>query len=295
MSRRAPPSAAIEAHRPTTGPLRKGIAWRLLLAIVLFSSVVTVVLTALQLYLDYRSEVQDIQDRFGDIEKSYLASLGGSLWSLDVDQIQLQIDGIKHLPDMQYLEVREVGRARKRQVAISVGDRGDGPVIKHEYPILYADPRDKDTSQVIGLLYVEASLSGVYGRLVERAATILVTQGVKTFLVSAFTLFIVHRLVTRHLIAISGFLRGYTLGAGATALALARRRTRHGDELDDMAAAFNAMSASLAGSVHEREQTLRELRRQEAALDRAYRHFTTHETAAKLAHEIKQPLACLST
>ena len=117
----------------------------------------------------------------------------------------------------------------------------------------------------------------------------------KTFLVSAFTLFIVHRLVTRHLVAISGFLRGYTLGGGAKALQLSRRPPRQSDELDDMTAALNVMSAGLADSLHDREQSLRELRRQEAALDRAYRHFTTHETAAKLAHEIKQPLACLST
>ncbi len=289
------PSTITEAFRPPPRSLRRGIGWRLLLAIVLFSSVVTVVMTALQLYMDYRSEVEDIQDRFRDIEKSYLASLGGSLWSLDVDQIQLLIDGIKHLPDMQYLEVRELGPTRKRQVAISVGERGVGPIISHSYPILYAGARDREAAQIIGVLYVEATLTGVYSRLVERALTILITQGVKTFLVSAFTLFIVHRLVTRHLVAISGFLRGYTLGGGAAALQLSRAPPRENDELDDMTAALNTMSSSLARSVLDRERSLRELRRQEAALDRAYRHFTTHETAAKLAHEIKQPLACLST
>ena len=274
--------------------LHQGIGRRLLLAILLFSSVVTLVLTGLQLYLDYRTEVQDIQDRFGDIEKSYLASLGSSLWSLDVDQIRLLIEGIKHLPDMQYLEVREVGPIRKRQVAISVGERGDGPILSHNYPILVAT-HDREAPQVIGILYVEATLTGVYGRLVDRALTILITQGVKTFLVSAFILFIVHRLVTRHLIHISGFLRGYSLGDAATRLHLSRSPPPQTDELDEMTAALNAMSAGLSISIHEREQGLRELRRQETALDRAYRHFTTHETAAKLAHEIKQPLACLST
>ncbi|MDO8606174.1 MAG: ATP-binding protein [Phaeospirillum sp.] len=273
----------------------KGIGSRLLLAIVLFSSIITLALTVFQLYLEYRDEVENIQARFNEVERSYLASLGGALWSLDVDQIQLLIEGIRHLPDMQYLEVREVGRVRKRQVGISVGERGVGPILSREYPILYAEIRDREAPQLIGALYVEATLSGVYGRLTERAMSILITQGVKTFLVSAFTLFIVHRLVTRHLIAISGFLRGYTLGAGAVALRLSRRPPSRADELDDMTAALNVMSTGLVDSVHDREQTLRELRRQEAALDRAYRHFTTHETAAKLAHEIKQPLACLTT
>lgn len=280
----------------TTAPrLRRGIAWRLLVSIVLFSSVVTLLLTGAQLYLDYRSEVQEIRDRFDEIGKSYLGSLGGSLWSLDVDQIQLQIEGIKHLPDVKFLEVREIGRPHKRQVVVSVGDRGSDRVMSHDYPIHYSANRDKGESATIGVLHVEVSLSGVYSRLADRAVTILISQGVKTFLVSAFTLFIVHRLVTRHLISISAFLRGYRLGAPVTALELPRTPPPHADELDDMTAALNAMSFSLADSVEDREQTLRKLRLQEAALDRAYRHFTTQETAAKLAHEIKQPLACVST
>lgn len=274
---------------------RRGIGWRLLIDIMLFSSVVTLFLTAVQLYLDYRSEVQDIQGRFNEIGKSYLGSLGASLWSLDTDQIRLQIDGIKHLPDMHYLELRETGRPHKHQMLMTAGEPGRDSIISHDFLIHYTPDKSQGEPLAIGVLHVEASLSGVYARLADRAMTILISQGVKTFLVSAFTLFIVHRLVTRHLISISAFLRGYRLGASATPVQLSRSPPAHADELDDMTAALNTMSSSLADSVDERERTLRQLRLQEAALDRAYRHFTTQETAAKLAHEIKQPLACVST
>lgn len=279
---------------PSAARTGTGIGWRLLLAIVLFSSLVTLTLTGFQLYLDYRGEVREIRDRFDEIEKSYLASLGNSLWSLDSDQIQLQVDGMRHLPDMQYIEVRETGVSRKRQLLISVGERGTGHLISREIPILYAQDWSSGGPQVIGTLYVEASLAGVYRRLADKAITILISQGIKTFLVSAFTLFIVHRLVTRHLISISDFLRSYGPGPRGTAIQLARKR-RYGDELDEMTDALNAMSAGLAESITDRERALRELRRQEATLDRAYRHFTTQQTAAKLAHEIRQPLACAST
>ncbi|MDO8605473.1 MAG: MASE1 domain-containing protein [Phaeospirillum sp.] len=53
------------------------------------------------------------------------------------------------------------------------------------------------------------------------------------------------------------------------------------------------LSLIIAGAVEDREGALRRLRRQETALDKAYRHFTTQETAAKLAHEINQPLSCV--
>ena len=61
---------------PSAARTGTGIGWRLLLAIVLFSSLVTLTLTGFQLYLDYRGEVREIRDRFDEIEKSYLASLG---------------------------------------------------------------------------------------------------------------------------------------------------------------------------------------------------------------------------
>jgi len=177
---------------------------------------------------------------------------------------------------------------------ITVGERGTGHLISREMPILYARDWESGGPQVIGALYVEATLAGVYRRLADKAITILISQGIKTFLVSAFTLFIVHRLVTRHLIAISRFLRGYGPRTGTAAIQLDRRR-RYDDELDEMADSLKAMSSGLAESINGREAALRQLRRQEAALDRAYRHFTTQQTAAKLAHEIKQPLACAST
>jgi len=164
--------------------LGRGIGLKLLAAIFLFSTAVTLLTTLFELYVDYRGQIQDIRDHFDDIKAGYLASLGGSLWSLDVDQIKLQIEGIKRLPDMQYLEVREVGRNVRRRVLVSVGERGDGGVLTQEYPIVYAGNKERGAEQTIGILYVEATLSGVYHRLIDKAVTILISQGIKTFLVS---------------------------------------------------------------------------------------------------------------
>ena len=55
------------------------------------------------------------------------------------------------------------------------------------------------------------------------------------------------------------------------------------------------LSLIIAGAVEDREGALRRLRRQEATLDKAYRHFTTSETASKLAHELNQPLGSVLT
>src|SRR3954467_7352976 len=78
-----------------------GIGLRLVAAVLLFSSVVTLTLTGLQLYLDYDREVRDIETRLDEIGRSYFGSIGESLWNLDQNQLILQLNGILRLPDIQ--------------------------------------------------------------------------------------------------------------------------------------------------------------------------------------------------
>jgi hypothetical protein len=58
---------------------RSGVGPRLLAAVLLFSSIVTLMLTALQLYLDYDREVGVIETRLDEIGRSTTGSLGESL------------------------------------------------------------------------------------------------------------------------------------------------------------------------------------------------------------------------
>jgi signal transduction histidine kinase len=273
--------SGVEESVTMSSALFQGIGLRLLGAIVLFSSLVTLVLTVLQLYIDYRGEVQDIQDRFSEIERSYLTSLGGSLWSLDTDQILRQIEGIKRLPDMQYLEVREVGRSLKRRAVVSVGERGVGPVLSREFPIIFSETKDAKSAETIGALYMEATLAGVYSRLLDKAVVILISQGVKTFLVSMFILYIVYRLVTRHLVFIAGYVGGFNLST-SPALALTRRRPSREDELDRVVAAFNGMSDGLREVYRELHEVNAELEEDIAARRKA------EEEVTRLNEELEQ-------
>ena len=270
--------------------LGRGIGLRLLAAIILFSTAVTILTTLFELYMDYRGQIQDINDRFGDIGVGYLDSLGGSLWSLDVDQIQRQIEGIKRLPDIHYIEVREVGRNVKRKVLVSIGERGDGPILSREYPIVYSQTKEKAGEETIGILYVEASLSGVYGRLLERMVVILISQGIKTFLVAAFILYIVYRLVTRHLVAIADYVGRYNLSTSPP-LALVRRRPSQEDELDRMVGAFNGMSSGLRELYGELNEVNAELEEDIAARRKAEEEVT--RLNAELEQRVRQRTADL--
>lgn len=236
---------------------RSGVGPRLLAAVLLFSSVVTLTLTGLQLYLDYDREVGLIETRLDEIGRSTTGSLGESLWNLDQNQLKLQLDGILRLPDIRAAEVREIAD-RPNPIRIAVGEPGTRSIVTRDYPL---STSVQGTARSIGLLHVEATLSDVYRQLLNRALVILASQAAKTFLVSLFIIYMFHLLVTRHLVAIAEFVSKYSLARPPPPLRLERRPPYDADELDKVIEAFNAMCANL-------ERAYGELREANANLER---------------------------
>ena len=223
------------------GRSRGGIGLRLLAGVLLFSSAVTLALTALQLYLEYEREVGVIESRLDEIGRSYPGSLGESLWSLDQNQLELQLKGILSLPDVQSVEIREVA-SRPNPVRLALGQPATRSVIAREYPLDYVMQGGR---RQIGVLRVEATLTDVYRQLLNKALVILASQAAKTFLVSFFILYLFHLLVTRHLAAVAEFVSGYNLARPPPPLRLDRRPPREADELDQVIEAFNGLCTSL--------------------------------------------------
>ncbi|MET4231515.1 ATP-binding protein [Bradyrhizobium sp. 482_C4_N1_1] len=236
---------------------RSGVGPRLLAAVLLFSSIVTLMLTALQLYLDYDREVGVIETRLDEIGRSTTGSLGESLWNLDQNQLKLQLDGILRLPDIRAAEVREIAD-RPNPIRVAVGEPSTRSAVTRDYPLNYSV---QGTSRPIGVLHVEATLAEVYQQLLNRALVILASQAAKTFVVSLFIIYMFHLLVTRHLAAIAEFVGQYSLSRPPPPLHLERRPPRDPDELDKVIDAFNAMCANL-------ERAYGELREANANLER---------------------------
>src|SRR6202007_1245595 len=98
----SPALARIRTTWRSLNRLRSGIGLRLLTSVLLFSSAITLLLTLLELYLDYRRDVGTIEQRLSEIEASYRRSLGEGLWNLDARQLELQGDGVFTLPALRF-------------------------------------------------------------------------------------------------------------------------------------------------------------------------------------------------
>ena len=225
---------------------RSGLAPRLILYILLFSSVVTFFATALQLYFDYSRDVHDIDVRLSQVKDSYMKSITLSLWSMDYEQLQAQLEGIQVLPDMQYLEIEFNGKP-----LLTVGNIKGNNLLRKSYRLTH-HYRNQDI--YLGTLHVAASLDGVYDRLRDRVLVIFGSQAIKTFLVTSFIFLIFQILVTRHLQRISHHLRSKRIGIlpfdDMNPLVLNRKPSPpdRQDELDDVVHAFNDMYSYLITS-----------------------------------------------
>jgi len=216
-----------------------GLAGALLIRVLLFSTVVTLVLTVLQLTLSYRSERARLESRLSEIDQASSRSLAKSLWTLDTRQLDEQLDGILRLPSIRSVQVRETSSS-PHPLTISRGAHQTANAVIKEFPLTCCDTH----AQQIGVLRVEATLADIYRALATQTVIILLSNAAKTFLVALFILFVVHRLATRHLLDIASAMSNDTSGFEFRPLRL-RRPAGRGDELDKLLEALNAMRERL--------------------------------------------------
>ena len=224
----------------STSKIRSVIANRLILYVVLFSSFITLVITAVQLYIDYSRELKIIEGGLDQIEEVHAKSLTASLWSVDMQNLKIQMEGILRLPDMEYLEIKEGDK-----LWAAVGEHKSKTFIEKIYPLVYMS---KNSPRKLGELRVIASLEGLYDRLIDKVITILIGNAIKTFLVAGFILWIFYYLVTRHLVKIADFIENHDIDSKAPENLVLERSpsgTRDKDELDAVVDRLNTMQSNI--------------------------------------------------
>ena len=209
------------------------LSLRMLFYILLCSTCLAFLITLVQLTWDYRKDVSIVKDNVSQIETSYLQPIAASLWALDKGQVQALADGIINLPDMQYVLVKEfIGN--DEVPLLSRGEELQKYDISREFELKYK-------GQIVGKLFVAASLAQVYQHLWEKALLILVSQTIKTLVVSFVILIIIYQLIVRHLNTIVEYIRKLDLDSLGAPLTLSRTIGNDQDEFAEMVNSFNLM------------------------------------------------------
>ncbi|MBL4665968.1 MAG: PAS domain S-box protein [Sneathiella sp.] len=217
------------------------VARRLILFIVGFSIVVTLLSTATQLYIDYRSELTVIQSRIDEIEKNQLNNLTYNIWVLDDEQIRIFLKGLVNSPYIEYVSITDENEIRWVE-----GEIQSKQFIDRALP-LHLD----NDGQIfnLGSIRIVAGLNTVFDTLRSRALIILASNAVVISLIAGFFLFVFQLQISRHLLTLSNFARNIKLEGDQPDLSLSRNRNHDKpDELDDVVSALNSMRFNIETS-----------------------------------------------
>ncbi len=216
--------------------LKSKLARRTVLYVLLFSSTITLLFTSLQLYLDYRNGITRIEQQVDEIANASLKALNENLWLLNLSSIGLMLDGILQDKDIVFLEIAD----ENGKVLVA---RGHKPHKNYQVRTIDLDYFANGKKVPLGTLTIVSTLENVYNDLLNTFGYILVTQTVKTFVVSAFIIFIVWMLISRHLTTIQQYANNMRLGQPQQELKLNRKENHWnmGDEFSALVDAFNRM------------------------------------------------------
>lgn len=246
-------STIIKSIKKFCGLNSGSIAHQLTIAFILLGLTATIVITAIQTYLDYRIEINKINTQLEEVKTTDGLSISSSLWHFSERQIEIELRGLLNKPDFEYAEVASVDGS-----VWSAGKKITSNIIIREIPLNYSDEGENHS---LGTLTVIASKQLIYERIKKHALETLIYFGLWVTLLAGSLFLIFQQLVTRHLKKLAQYTSGISFDAQAlsTPLVLDRHTstTDTVDELGQVVIAINDMQIQLIGSIDELQKLSR--------------------------------------
>lgn len=238
------------------------ISLMLLKFIVIISGFFTFLSTLVQVYIDYRTDLSTIQRSITQVKDGYSHSIANSLWHLDTEQIKVQIEGILRLRDIEYIKIIERKRG-KTSLFIEKGEKNITRKLESRFNLRYG----KNTNNIIGEVVIHVNLDHVYERILDRFFIILITQMVKTFLVSFIILFIIYITVAKRIIKIGNYAKRLGHQNIEEELIDTPPNISTVNELDELVLSLNLMRTNLKNYLNNRDEAEEQLREYKTHLE----------------------------
>lgn len=252
------------------GIFNNKLSRRVFVYIFMCSALLSVFSTFIQLYVDFQSGVSSLEKRFENIELSFNQSISTSLWDFNEPLLEQQITGIARLPDIRHVKITtSFGKVFQAGHEVIDAKKVENYAIAFE-------------GNIIGNMVISANYQDIYQQLWQKAGFIVLSEFIKIFIVAFCTFFIVHWLITRHLIRITAYSKTMSGENIDTELTL-ENRSENTDELDELVAAINDMRSALKNDILKLEDAENALINLNGDLE-----IKVYERTAKLAESNEQ-------
>lgn len=230
------------ANKLSRHPFASIIGRRIIIILIIISSLITLISTIIQLYDDYRHEVSAVETRFQELKDVHVESLTINLWEFNERQLNIRLEGLVKLPDISFIRVTSATGGQFWQAGIEV----EGDKISQLIPLEYSN-QGSDSRFMLGQLYVESSSERIYQQLLETFLSLLIANGIKTFIVSALILWIFQLSVNRRITGILSYLDHFRPNLRHQHLELEQTPfvTSERDEISILALSINQLSQTL--------------------------------------------------
>ena len=256
---------------------------RLVIASLIVGSVLTVLTTTAQLAASYfrqRSDATLVLDR---IQETLASPLEQAVWTFNFAQVNIILDGLASDPNIAYVRLNSsTGQAWSRGEIVG---QDTAPDEWRAYELIHRISSDR--TEVVGVLEVHLSLDGVRAHVWAQFWTAFLTNLAKAYFAAFALLFIVNRLISRHLRRIVEHVDTAQEGdAGRLRLNRAPRQTA--DDLDRIVDAITRFEDHTQNQMDALGTEVQERKQAEADAKQALSIRTRF--LATMSHEIRTPL-----
>ncbi|KJY88478.1 histidine kinase [Vibrio neptunius] len=248
-----------------------GIDKKLVIVTFFVSTALAFAIAGVSLFVDYRTEQENLDKQMLQVEDNYVVSLQNSLWMEDQKQLLTQAKGIFLLPWVDRLTIIDSSKS-----IIELGTPTKGQKITNTWDLTY---QQGNKSFTLGQLKIETDLGPRYELLWQKFWLVLSLTFAQTLIVVACLIWITLRLITKPIANLSSAMADFDDGPTPSKLTPPKRM--FSDEISVLIEDYN----NCVQQLQNKYQHISECK-QKAEIA----NVKKSEFLANMSHEIRTPM-----